>query len=302
MPEQTAGEQAVAPKHTGIAYTTCRWVVAVILVQYGFAKVFGAQFTVLDSELDKPMGTVSGFWLTWYYFGYSPIFGNMLALLQIGLGLASAFRRTALLGAAGAAPLLAGISVLNLSYRIALDALLISLIGAGCAGYVLWGHRRRLAAVFWHEQNPGAGRPRWVSVVPLALLLVLPASCSYYIANYNNRLPTPLDGTWDVTAGAFQPEGLPGPVERVYFEHNRAYQVVLRSEHTWQRHHFEVDPAASTITIWQTWLSKGEQLLSGRYVLTGDRLAITATDTTSGRPLLWELRKRATSGSVSSEN
>ncbi|NAS22189.1 DUF4240 domain-containing protein [Herbidospora sp. NEAU-GS84] len=151
--------------------------------------------------------------------------------------------------------------------------------------------------------NSGVGFDRFVApFVPLALLLVLPASCSYYIANYNNRLPTPLDGTWDVTAGAFQPEGLPGPVERVYFEHNRAYQVVLRSEHTWRRHHFEVDPAASTITIWRTWLSKGEQLLSGRYVLTGDRLAITATDTTSGRPLLWELRKRATSEIGSSEN
>ncbi|MEV6862818.1 hypothetical protein AB0M44_17690 [Streptosporangium subroseum] len=47
----------------------------------------------------------------------------------------------------------------------------------------------------------------------MALLLAVPASCSYYLANYNNRSPTPLDGTWDVTAGTFQPPGLPGPAE-----------------------------------------------------------------------------------------
>ncbi|GAB3149499.1 hypothetical protein GCM10027161_47490 [Microbispora hainanensis] len=53
----------------------------------------------------------------------------------------------------------------------------------------------------------------------VTLLLAVPASCSYYVATYNNRAPTPLDGTRNVTAGAFRPPGLPGPAERVYFEH-----------------------------------------------------------------------------------
>lgn len=276
-------------------YSICRWTGTVILLQYGFAKIFGAQFTVLDSELDKPMGTVSGFWLTWYYFGYSPLFGNLIALLQICFGLALAFRRTTLLGAVGAAPLLGGIAVLNVSYAIALDAMLIAVLGAGCASYLLWRHRRELAAVFWHNQNRTAPRTRharlrWVHAGIVALLVAGAASCSYFVANYNNRLPTPLDGTWDVTAGSFQPPGLPGPAERVYFEHNRAYQVVLRSGQTWQTHHFEVDPATATIRIWRTWLSKGEQLLSGRYNLTADRLVIRGTDLMTKQPLQWELR------------
>jgi hypothetical protein len=296
---QTATErddEVAAPEGGRFLYSICRWTVAVILLQYGFAKLFGAQFTVLDSELDKPMGTVSGFWLTWYYFGYSPLFGNLIALLQVGLGMALAFRRTTLLGAAGAAPLLAGLAVLNVSYGIALDAMLLALIGAGCAGHLLWRHRRELAAVFWNDQNRVAPRsrpmrPRWVHAVLVALLLAIPASCSYYIANYNNRLPTPLDGTWDVTAGTFRPPGLPGPAERVYFEHNRAHQLVLRSGQTRQTHHFEVDPATATIRIWRTWLNKGEQLLSGRYDLTDDRLVVTATDLTSRQSLRWELHR-----------
>ncbi|WP_062431288.1 hypothetical protein [Herbidospora daliensis] len=167
-----------------MTYPICRWIVALILVQYGFAKLFGAQFTVLASELDKPMGTVSGFWLTWYYFGYSPLFGTLFALLQIALGLALAFPRTALLGAAGAAPLLAGISILNVSYGIALDALAVSLIGTGCAAYVLWRHRSKLAALFW----PDHPAPRRTHLILVALLLAVPASCSYYVANHNNRL------------------------------------------------------------------------------------------------------------------
>ena len=48
-----------------------RYGAALVLLVYGFAKINGSQFTILDSELDKPMGRVSGFWLTWYYFGYS---------------------------------------------------------------------------------------------------------------------------------------------------------------------------------------------------------------------------------------
>lgn len=172
------GDEVTAPEGGRFLYSICRWTTAVILLQYGFAKLFGAQFTVLDSELDKPMGAVSGFWLTWYYFGYSPIFGNLIALLQIGLGMALAFRRTTLLGAAGAAPLLAGITVLDIAYGIAFDALLVALIGAGCASCLLWKHRRELVAVFWNDQNRIAPcsrrvRPRWAHTVLVTLLLAV---------------------------------------------------------------------------------------------------------------------------------
>jgi hypothetical protein len=37
-----------------------RWIAAGLLMVYGFAKLNGSQFTVLDSDLTKPMGDVSG--------------------------------------------------------------------------------------------------------------------------------------------------------------------------------------------------------------------------------------------------
>jgi len=35
-----------------------RFASAMMLLLYGFAKLNGSQFTILDSELDKPMGQV----------------------------------------------------------------------------------------------------------------------------------------------------------------------------------------------------------------------------------------------------
>ena len=77
-----------------------RYTVALLVITYGFAKLNGSQFTILDSELDKPMGHVSGFWLTWYYFGYSKFYGNLIALAQIIGGVLLMLSRAGLISGA----------------------------------------------------------------------------------------------------------------------------------------------------------------------------------------------------------
>jgi uncharacterized membrane protein YphA (DoxX/SURF4 family) len=79
--------------------TAIRWLAAVLCITYGAAKITGSQFTILDSELARPLGQVSGFWLTWYYFGYSTFYKILIGLAEIGGGLLLAVPRTALLGA-----------------------------------------------------------------------------------------------------------------------------------------------------------------------------------------------------------
>src|SRR5204862_839818 len=86
-----------------------RWGAAVLCIVYGFAKLNGAQFTILDSELARPMGEVSGFWLTWHYFGYSEIYGTLLALIQIGAAILLVVPRTTLAGALLLLPVAANI-------------------------------------------------------------------------------------------------------------------------------------------------------------------------------------------------
>jgi hypothetical protein len=95
-------------------YAFCRYAAALVLVVYGFAKLNGSQFTVLSSELDKPMGDVSGFWLTWHYFGFSPIFGTLVAVVQIALGVLLCWRKTTLVAACGGLGVLATITLIDL--------------------------------------------------------------------------------------------------------------------------------------------------------------------------------------------
>lgn len=99
-------------------YAFCRYGAAFVLVLYGFAKLNGSQFAVLSSELDKPMGDVSGFWLTWHYFGFSPIFGTLVALVQITLGVLLCWRKTTLVAACGGLGVLATITLIDLTHGV----------------------------------------------------------------------------------------------------------------------------------------------------------------------------------------
>jgi uncharacterized membrane protein YphA (DoxX/SURF4 family) len=76
-----------------------RLLLAYEISTYGFAKIFKEQFSVPEYIKDIPIGEQSGFWLTWYYFGYSYPFSIIIAIGQIGGSLLLLFNRTRLLGA-----------------------------------------------------------------------------------------------------------------------------------------------------------------------------------------------------------
>src|SRR2546423_13924738 len=106
-------------------YRALRFFVASFIILYVFAKLNGSQFTILDSELDKPMGQVSGFWLTWYYFGYSAVYGNLIGLVQIAGGVLLMFRRTTLLGSCLLLAVITNIILVDIFYQIDIVAPLV---------------------------------------------------------------------------------------------------------------------------------------------------------------------------------
>ena len=251
-------------------YTFCRWLVAIVLVTYGFAKIMGSQFTILESWLDTPMRDVPGFWLTWYYFGYSTVYGNFIALLQILGGLLLTFHRTTLLGAALLFGIMSNIVLVDIFYGVDLGGLASAVVVWLCLAFILFQHRAELIELFWKAGNRvyarSASRRQRVplAVAGRALLLALPAAFTYYIANYNNRLPTPLDGVWHVVE-ASGADGVELPID-IYFERNRAFMAVFRYGDRWSRDdHFEVDADAGRLQIWERWLSKGPILFDGTY-------------------------------------
>ncbi|HEX8430448.1 MAG TPA: hypothetical protein VF625_04140 [Longimicrobium sp.] len=260
-----------------------RYFVAFLFIMYGFAKLMGSQFTILDSELDRPMGEVSGFWLTWYYFGYSPVYGSLLALAQIGSGLLLTFRRTTLLGAAILFGIASNIVLIDVFYGVDLGATVTAIILWVCLLVMLGYYRTRLLAVFWGARRPArSARRRYAAHAVRGTMVLFAVAATYYLANFNNRRPTPLDGTWDVA----EARGFPGESQpsRIYFEHNRAFMTVFQYPGARVTHHFEVDPRRRTIQIWRDWLTRGDVVFGGTYTLSGDRLELQGRAGAAGSP------------------
>ncbi|WP_052495968.1 hypothetical protein [Pedobacter lusitanus] len=75
-------------------HTFCRYFLATMILSYAFAKILGTQFTTQPGTYDKPVGSLSGFELTWYYYGYSYWYGLFIAGSQIVSSLLLFFRKT----------------------------------------------------------------------------------------------------------------------------------------------------------------------------------------------------------------
>jgi len=262
-------------------YTLCRFTASFLIIFYGFAKLNGSQFTILDSELDKPMGQVSGFWLTWYYFGYSWFYGNFIGLAQIIGAVMLMFRRTTLLGSCLLFPIIGNIILVDIFYRISPDALLVAVLIEFALACILIIHREELLAVFWRKQNalfPATPTSRSITIGKHAVrasIIIFAAAFTYWVANYNNRLPTPIDGVWKVADVSPDLEGATDIPSVFFFERNRAYMCVIKTrDGSYATHHFEINPETHSVEIWRVWLRKGEKLLAGSYDLSGNRIQL----------------------------
>jgi hypothetical protein len=277
--------------------TILRYVVAFLVFTYGFAKLNGSQFTILDSELDKPMGQVSGFWLTWYYFGYSKFYGNLIALAQIVGGVLLMFRRTTLLACCLLLPIIANIILVDVFYAVDLGALLVAVFIEVALLVILKPHASELYDLFWVKQkSPAKSSPRIATIgryAALVLLIALPAIFTYWVANYNNRFPTLLDGTWDVVEVSSNLQNTPDIPSVIFFERNRAHLCVFKQrDGSYDWHHFELNPEQRTITVWQRWLQKGAKIFEGHYETSGTRLLLNGRLANTDEDSAITLRKR----------
>lgn len=282
-----------------MARTILRYAVALLVITYGFAKLNGSQFTILDSELDKPMGQVSGFWLTWYYFGYSKFYGNLIAVAQVLGGLLLMFRRTTLLGACLLLPIIANIILVDVFYAVDLGALLVALFIGAALLVILRPHAAELYELFWvRQKQPPAAKPsRGIAAAAKyfapVLFLVLPAVFTYWVANYNNRFPTPVDGAWEVLEVSPNPGAASGVPSVIFFERNRAHLCVFkRGDGSYESHHFEVNPGERTIAIWDYWLRKGNRIFDGSYEMSGGQLRLRGRYANHAGETAFVLRRR----------
>ena len=262
-------------------YLGVRYYAAFMLLSYGFAKVMGAQFTVLDSQLAKPMGEVSGFWLTWYYFGYSAVYSSLVAWTQILGAMLLCFGRTALIGALLLLPVMVNIlgidlwvirfpltsgALQNAIYVFLAILVVVAFHGSDVYRFLL----KRREDLLLIERGP-----RWrvlIAAVVTVGMTVYTAREAHWLANVNNRVPTPIDGAWKVVG--VQPANSTVP-EWIFFEYNRAYMVVFQfSDGKSETHDFRVDSQGKTLNISGTWLSPGSEIFHGDWSRSDDRMTL----------------------------
>jgi hypothetical protein len=133
-----------------------RYLSAFLLLLYGSSKLLGRQFSVPPDLALRPVGSLSGHDLVWYFYSHSHVYATILGLTQLaGAGLLL-FRKTALLGAAVVLPVITNILMINVFFFIAWGATCTSTLIFAAMVAILWHDRQALLGVFWTGQ---AGEP-----------------------------------------------------------------------------------------------------------------------------------------------
>jgi uncharacterized membrane protein YphA (DoxX/SURF4 family) len=180
-----------------------RLFLAFIFLAYSVAKLIGTQFIDSGPTLEKPVGDLSGFELTWVYFGYSKLFGWFVAGGQLTAAFFLLFDRTARLGAAILLPIAVNIVVVNFAFNISDGTKVVSVIYLAMNLFLIAGDCRAWKRVLWDETADNPNRPRWVrwKALPvlkaLAFLAVgLAAGVLLHGLQESNTPTTPLTGDW----------------------------------------------------------------------------------------------------------
>lgn len=99
-----------------------RYWLALQITTYGIAKICGLQFGHSYLRDDTLVSALSGFELTWNFFGYSYPLTVIIGLLQIGGSVLLVFRRTYLLGIVILLPVMINILLIDIFYSIPFGA------------------------------------------------------------------------------------------------------------------------------------------------------------------------------------
>jgi uncharacterized membrane protein YphA (DoxX/SURF4 family) len=207
-----------------------RLFLAFIFLSYSVAKLVGTQFIDSGPTLEKPVGDLSGFELTWVYFGYSKLFGWFVAGGQLTAAFFLLFDRTARLGAAILLPIAVNIVVVNFAFNISDDTKVVSVVYLAMNLFLIAGDWRAWKRVLWDETADNPSRPRfvrWSALPVLKTLAFVVAGVAMWVLldglQQSITSTTPLTGDWQFQAIIV--DGKPEPADpskpqwrRLFFE------------------------------------------------------------------------------------
>jgi hypothetical protein len=129
-----------------------RYTCAVLLCFYGVSKLTGHQLVVPPWVAQKPIGSLDGYTLTWYYFGYSHTYKYILGAIQVTCAALLLFRKSALIAALMMVPMMVNIMLINLFYSITAGAERTAAFILGCMLLLLWHQRDAPFKTLWASQ------------------------------------------------------------------------------------------------------------------------------------------------------
>jgi hypothetical protein len=162
-----------------------RFICAFLLYMYGMSKLARLQFALPPTIANRPVGSLTGYELTWYYYGYSHIYAYLLGLIQVAGATLLLFRKTTLLGAVLIFPVIANILMINLFVlrndygpEFMATFILVSML------LILWHERGTLISTFWSSQPvepPSSRRTQLlIRITILGAVLLMTAVGAFY--------------------------------------------------------------------------------------------------------------------------
>lgn len=259
-------------------YTFCRYFLATMIISYAFAKILETQFIAQPSVYDKPIGSLNGFQLTWYYYGYSYWYGLVIAFTQIISAILLFFRKTTRIGIILFLTFMVNILLVDLAYDIQ-GAKGMAIVLTVMALFVLLSDYKLLLKYFIQEpplfQN--SDRPAWMnksSKVKFVYIPVVFIGFFVLISALKNKYmgKNEFYGTWEnVQTG-----------ERLYFEAADTFQINKKNE-TDSFANGEYTFTKNSITLTRTAktsVEKTESYMEGTYTLKDNDLTITSKNNT----------------------
>lgn len=171
--------------------------VAYYISMYGFAKLLKTQFQPPQSVLETPVGDLSGFWLTWVYYGHSQTLAYILGSIQIGGSILLTFRKTRLAAIFLLLPVMVNIDLINHFYAISPLAYYNSAHYTFILLFLLFLDYDKLKIVFSYKGTmPLNLRTGLLTIVRIGVIIA--AFLSVYILKQGFEPKTKLNGEWQV--------------------------------------------------------------------------------------------------------
>ncbi len=242
----------------GIQFFLRLWV-AYSLINAGVSKLLDTQFNLPEYVKDTPIIDLHPFHLTWYYFGYSQGFQNVVGLSQIIGSLLLLTRRTRLLGAVILFPVVLNILMVNIYFRINPNALIDISILTLCVMYLLLLDVQKLWNTFltFPAKAPVLFSFQHVLRTTAIALVIVAGVFLRFLTADGDENKTFLRGVWAVdnlevsNDSTFYVQSYDKYLSKLYFEYYTDQQVIMEFDDPKLRRFLgsRLDTANKTLTF-----------------------------------------------------